>query len=66
MLGVLCTFGFTGTTSLAISTPTAESLVPDLDSHRDRIDARAVKLCFQHSGVPQGASRYRRITVLGE
>lgn len=57
--GVLCSFGFISSTSLVNGTPTVESLIPDLDPHRNNNNSWTVGLCFEHSDTSQGASRYR-------
>lgn len=59
LTGVLCTVGVVRSTGFAARPPAVESLVSDLDPHRDDINARSVELRLEHTGVSQGASWYR-------
>lgn len=56
-LGMLCTLGLTCSTSFAISTSTVESVVPDLDPHRNNNNTWTDELCLEHSSLSQGSPR---------
>lgn len=57
--GVLCTAGVVRSTGFAAGPPAVESLVSDLDPHRDDNNSRTVELRAEYSSVSQGASWYR-------
>lgn len=59
LLGVLRSFGFIRSTSLVVGASTVESLIPNLDPHRNNNNYWTFGLCLKHSSVSQSASRYR-------